>query len=157
MRWLFDVLTTWENIWRMVSMWSGGGQTFDSSLLCVSIKEKSFVAYPGCANSPLLVNTEKWALRSAMTASLWDNKWRLCLILDTVSSGSFRLEPWKHRFQSQCVLAPTYFLLPLSRSCLWFLLLLCQEVLEELIHWPGNGSGGHLVYNPSLDPLEEGR
>lgn len=38
-----------------------------------------------------------------------------------------------------------------------FHLLLGQEVLEELVHRPGDGSGGHLVYNPSLGPLKEGR
>lgn len=36
-------------------------------------------------------------------------------------------------------------------------LLLGQKVLEELVHGPGDGSGGHLVYDASLDAFEEGR
>lgn len=34
-------------------------------------------------------------------------------------------------------------------------LLLGQKVLEELVHRPGDGSGGHLVYDASLDAFEE--
>lgn len=54
--------------------------------------------------------------------------------------------------------AQTHFLLERARSRLMLLrqLLLCQEVLKELIHRPGDGGGGHLVYNSSLDPFEEG-
>lgn len=143
-------------------MWGGGGGRFGSCTCIWPLKNNHLCCISQVRNFMLIwkhTDLGKSTIRSAvlshsstMTTALWGNNFT-----NTANSRSDRVEPSSLSVPVEAWSAQTHFPLHRSRSCLWFQLLLCQEVLKELIHWPGDGGGGHLVYNPSLDPFEEGR
>lgn len=143
----------------LIYLWSGSRRWKPSSTCICPCHILLILVVQHNSNSQRCPDLGKWTVRSVslchtlITASPW---WDNNFLNNRKTSWSHTPSSWSILSSVQVRVAPAQVPLQRTRSCLLFQLLLCQEVLEELVHWPGNGSGGHLVYNPSLDPFEKG-